>query len=313
MSNFWMKLPLDLESRPDYSDLFDENPENFRLWIRIMIVCVRADDEGRLTHRQGKPLQLRHLAKLLDKTEVETVDFLELCRELDLVSIIDADDQPATIQNLKHGSAACHVTDWEEWWGDRRASSAERVRKWRKRQKEESETDETSCNVTCNTGETLHETGCNVTCNNDETHVTPLDQNRSDQEKSRSRKEQTSKEGLRLKNDLLACLFDKDLFLQECDQAHRFLTGKPFPKSSHKNTITAAEKLLSEFEWATRAGAVLLAAQQVQYEQQQGKKIANPWGYLIPMISDHMKEAEQYIRLAKIHGIEPEFYWEPKS
>lgn len=313
-----MKFRLDFFDLPDYLDLIEEDEaSNLALWLKLVRICVKADDEGRLTHRLGKPWSLRQIARSLRVQKQDCVEFLQRCRSLDLIAITQAstDDLGAALENA---NATIRIVDWQEWYGVHPLTGAQRVAKHRqnKRAVALKSGADPEPKIACNEGSV---TPCNVSELHEGAKCNALSKSKANRKQIERKSKQTRKgesereNGLCAQSPMLGADFSENEFLLACETAHQHLTGKQFPKSSHKNTLRIAQDLpQSEFGWKDKAGAVLLAAQKVAHEVDQGKTISNLWGFLLPTISDHLTVAEQYNRLAKIHNEEPEFLWSPE-
>lgn len=266
------------------------------LWLVFKAHGLRKD--GHLKGSDNEPLDIFDIAEDHDRDIDGWEETISICNDLGLVEILDC----GTIKIVS-------MEYWSRPPSARPAAIRERQKKYRENKAKENSG--TQNKGTCNEGVTDD--------NSDNSDLSKIrseqDQIRSDQEKSRSEQEKSrsEQEGLRPHSPLPACSFGQDEFFKDCDQAHRLVDGRAFPDASRKNTLKVVDALpRSRFGWKDKAGAVLLAAQKVRWKIDKGDPVDNPWGLLLAIVSDHIKAAEQYNKLAERTGGEPEFHWSPE-
>lgn len=292
----FVPVPADFFTTKTGRRLFRAGPIHQLRFLWLVFKAHGLGKNGQLKGSDNEPLDVDDLAEDHDRDFEGWKITIKVCNELNLVETME--DGTIRIVSPEY---------WTRPPSARPSAVRKRVQKHRERQPEDPEPQEKpgSCNDPV--------TDCNGS--NSSLSKIRADQSRSDQirsEESRSEQEEIGQdqEGLRPQSPLPACSFGQEEFFKDCDQAHRLVDGRAFPKSSRRNTLKVIDALpRSRFGWKDKAGAVLLAAQKVRWKIDKGDPVDNPWGLLLTIVSEHVKAAEQYNKLAERTGGEPEFHW----
>lgn len=292
----FVPVPADFFSTKTGRKLFRAGPIHQLRFLWLVFKAHGLGKNGQLKGSDNEPLDVDDLAEDHDRDFDGWKTTLKVCNELELIEILE--DGTIKIVSPEY---------WTRPPSARPSAVRKRVQKHREKLSEDPEpkTEPEPCN----------DPVTDDNSSNSSLSKIRADQSRSEQEQIRSdlEKSRQDQEGLRPQSPLPACSFGQEEFFKDCDQAHRLLDGRAFPRSSRKNTLKVIEALpRSRFGWKDKAGAVLLAAQKVRWKIDKGEPVDNPWGLLLTIVSEHVKAAEQYNKLAERTGGEPEFHWSPE-
>ena len=305
MKHLFVPMPVDWFRTRTAKQLRRRDPANESRFLFMVCLAYQTDDDGRVVGSDNLPLSAEDLADDHDRDVDAWESFIKACHELDLV---ETDED-----------GAFRLTSFRYWTrGERRPSdrpeaTRERKRKQREREKKAEQVDAISENVTrVTTGHELSRMSRQEERRGEERREeqSRAEKRRAEQSRGESERREASR-GAPL--EAAAAVFSEHDFFEAAASVYESLSGGRKLPSKERGTIR--DEIGSwpppRTGWQDYAGAVILAAQKTQHEEQAGKDIRNPWLYTLRAAPDQLDLAAQYNISSRRAGVEPDYRWEP--
>lgn len=272
----FVPIPADFFTTKTGRKLFRAGPIHQLRFLWLVFKAHSLGRDGALAGSDMEPLDVEDIAEDHDRDVEGWQLTIEICHELNLVET----DSRGILK-------IAHIEYWHRPPSDRPEATRERKRKQREREREATESQPES--QECHGG---HEESRESRPRTEE--------NRTETEEIRSDLDQTTEQKRTEETrevDPLGLPVCRSSFVKFAQTAHERVAGSPLSKSE----LASLEKLVSSppwsgYSWRDRAGAMLTAELQMEWEAERGKAFINAWFYLLTAAASYLKQAKDVNR-----------------